>query len=66
MIYKVTIEETLCDEFEVEADSEQEAFKIATDKYNCGKFVLEPGELSDKRMMIYDERGNHLTDWEEF
>jgi hypothetical protein len=66
MIYKVTIEETVCDEFEIEADSEQEAFDLATEKYNCGEFVLEPGELLDKRMLISDEKGNQLTDWEEF
>ena len=48
MIYKVTIEETVCDEFEIEADSEKEAFEIASKQYNEGKIVLEPGNLVSK------------------
>jgi hypothetical protein len=66
MIYKVTIEETVCDEFEIEANSEQEAFDLATEKYNCGEFVLEPGNLVIKQMLISDVKGNQITDWEEF
>ena len=46
MIYKVKIEETVCGEFEVEADSKEEAFDIAVDNYNRGKLVLEPDELN--------------------
>lgn len=66
MIYKVKIEETVCGEFEVEADSKEEALDIAVDNYNCCEFVLEPGDLTDKRMLISDENGNPLIDLEEF
>ena len=66
MIYKVTIEETVSDEFEVEADSEEEAFKIASKQYNDGKIVLEPGKLIFKQISIADEKGNPLIDWGEF
>ncbi len=66
MIYKVKIEETVCDEFEVEADSEEEAFKIATKQYDDGKIVLEPGKLISKQISIADKKGNPLIDWEEF
>lgn len=65
MIYKLKIEKTVCDEFDVEADSEEEAFGIAVDNYNSGEFVLEPGELTDKQMLISDEKGNHLIGWGE-
>ena len=66
MIYKVKIEETVCDEFDVEAYSEEEALKIASKQYNDGKIVLEPGKLISKQISIADEKGNPLIDWGEF
>lgn len=66
MIYKVTIEETVCDEFDIEADSKKEAFDIAVEKYRNCEFVLEPGELKAKRMFIYDENSNRRGKWREF
>ena len=66
MIYKVKIEETVCDEFEIEADSEEEAFEIASKQYNEGKIVLEPGNLVSKYISIADENGKTLIDYGEF
>ncbi len=66
MIYKVKIEETVCDEFEVEADSEEEAFEKASKQYDEGKIVLEPGKLISKQISLADDKGNSLIDWVEF
>ncbi len=66
MIYKVTIEETVSDEFEIEADSEEEDFEKASKEYDEGKIVLEPGKLISKQISITDEKGNPLIDWVEF
>ena len=66
MIYKVTIEETVCDEFDVEADSKKEAFDIAIEKYRNCEFVLEPGELKSKRMLIHNKSSNKRSNWKEF
>ena len=64
-IYKVYIEETVCQMFEVEASDEDEAAEIAEEKYNNGEFVLEPGELTSKQMMIEMPDGEQ-TSWNEF
>ena len=66
MIYKVTIEETVCDEFYIEANSKKEAFDIAVEKYRNCEFVLEPGELKAKRMLIHDKNNNRRSNWKEF
>ncbi len=50
--FVVVIEETVAGEFEVFADSAQEALDIAEIKYNKGEFVLEPGELQNKMISI--------------
>lgn len=43
--YIITIEETIVQDFEIEAESPEEAFEIAEKKYDAGEFVLEPGEV---------------------
>lgn len=62
--FKVAIEETVVDEFTVEADSESEALEIARQKYRKGEFVLEPGEVQYKQMAVVSEKENH--EWHEF
>lgn len=62
--FKVAIEETVVDEFTVEADSESEALEIARQKYRNGEFVLEPGEVQYKQMAVVSENENH--EWREF
>ena len=42
MKYKVTIEESLAADFEIEANSEQEAIEIGRKKYKNGDFILGP------------------------
>lgn len=63
--YTVTIEETVSQGFEVEAESAEEAMKIAEQKYHDGEFVLEPGELVSKQMAITSPN-NEATEWTEF
>lgn len=43
--YTVTIEETISQNFEIEAESREEAFKIAEKKYKDGELVVENGNL---------------------
>ena len=64
--FKITIEEHISGVFEVEALDIREAMEVAQDKYNKGEFVLEPGEVTAKLMMVEDEYGAECTEWEEF
>lgn len=64
--FQITIEETVSQTFEVEAESIDEAMLIADDKYDSGEFVLEPGELVDKQMKGYDPETDEDTSWVQF
>lgn len=66
MKYHITIEETVSKEFEVKASTLQEALKIAKDKYNNNIFVLDPGNLCNKRIHAETDDGDEWSDWEEF
>ncbi len=61
----ITIEETVSKTFEVMAENEKQAKKIAMNNYNSGKFMLAPGELTYKQIQVCDD-DNTLIDWEEF
>ncbi len=65
MVYSVCIEETVSGEFHVEANSKEEALKIAKEKYNKCEFVNEPGELLEKKIAIRTD-GECYESWEEF
>jgi len=62
--FKISIEETLVDTFEVEANNAEEAIDIAIKKYKIGKFVLEPGHLVSKQMAVTDP--NKEPEWFDF
>jgi hypothetical protein len=62
----VTIEEMVSKDFVVEATDYDEAEKIAEEKYNCGEFVLNPGNLVCKQMSIKDLSDNTECEWFEF
>lgn len=64
--FEVTIEETVDETFEVEANSMEEAEEIAIEKYNDGEFVLEPGNLTGKMMMVRDPETDEETSWFDF
>ena len=53
--FKILIEESVSDSFEVIAKNETDALKIAKEKYYNGEFVLEPGNLIDSKISIIKE-----------
>lgn len=63
--YTIAIQETIVDEFEVEAKDLREAFDIAAKKYNKGEFVLCPGEVHSKLMAVV-KPDCESKEWNEF
>ena len=63
--YTIVIEETVVEEFEVEADDFEDALKIAAEKYRKGEFVLCPGELHFKQMAVV-KPDRESIEWIEF
>ena len=66
MIFYVTIEELISQDFKINANSIEEAISIAKEKYNGGKFVLTPGTLIAKQMQAKNEDSTEITEWTEF
>lgn len=65
MKYTITIEETIAKDFEIEANSADEAYEIAEQKYKSGEFVLDPGECQFKQIAVMAP-SNEATEWREF
>ena len=65
MKYIITIEEMISEDFEVEAESAEEAMNIAEEKYKKCEFVLEPGNLTFKQMAVISPE-SEATEWTEF
>ncbi|MBR6810868.1 hypothetical protein IKM56_00285 [Candidatus Saccharibacteria bacterium] len=65
MKYTITIEETVAKDFEVEADSAEEACETAEQKYKDDEFVLDPGECQFRQIAI-TKPGDERTEWREF
>lgn len=65
MLWKVTIEETVSEEFNVSASTIEEAEAIAREKYRKGEFVLEPGNLTSALMEVRAVDGSYCSDWTE-
>lgn len=63
--FTIAIEETVVDEFEIVAENEKEALKIAEDKYKNGDIGLCPGELQCKQMAIIPSSGD-IMEWHKF
>lgn len=66
MIFTVTIEELISQEFKMNANSLEEAMNMAKEKYNEGEFVLAPGILIAKQMQAINENSKEITEWTEF
>ena len=64
--YQIVIEETVVDDFTVEADSPQEAQSIAEQMYHDGRIVLENGEVQTRRIAVNDTDCENLIDFHEF
>lgn len=63
--YKVTIEEVVSKDFEVEADTIYEALELVEQGYKNSKIVLTPGELVCKQISANDGK-DECVDWYEF
>ena len=63
--YIICIEEIVSEEFEVVAENEKSAIKIAAEKYRNGEFVLAPGTLLYKQMAIISPNDS-VTEWSAF
>ena len=64
MKYTITIEETVAKDFEVEADSAEEAYETAERKYKSSEFVLVPGECQFRQIAI-TAPSDEATEWKE-
>lgn len=63
--FKIAIEETVVDEFEIFADSAEEAIEAVKKQYKNGNVVLCPGEVQYKQIAI-KEPENEVTEFVEF
>mgnify|MGYP003605663625 FL=1 len=55
MKYTIIIEETVSEEFTLEAANEKEALEEVRRLYRQGKWVLEPGNLVEVRFQVLEE-----------
>lgn len=62
--FKILIEETIAQEFEIEAETEREALLLAKKKYHEGEFVLDQAEVQYKQMAVVTDKGS--SRWFEF
>lgn len=62
--YRVCIEETISQEFEIEAESWEEALEKARADYRAGELVLEAGDLHHVQMQVRElpEMGEAVPD----
>ena len=58
----VAIEETIAQEFEIIAESADDAMRIAKEQYEQGIIVLESGEVQSRQMAIVKPE-NEATQW---
>ena len=65
MKYTITIEETVAKDFEIEANSADEAYETAEQKYKDSEFALDPGECQFRQIAITNP-SNEATEWREF
>ena len=63
--FRIAIEETVVDEFDIYANDAEEAMRIAEKKYRKGEIVLEPGDCQFRQMAIV-RPNNEVTEWVEF
>ena len=63
MKIKVTIEEVISQEFEVEVSSLNNAYREIREKYKAREIVVENPTLIEANCMIHDERNGDETEW---
>lgn len=65
-VYEVTIEEVISEKFTIYAPDIQSALEKAEEKYWNGDIVLEPGNVTGRRMMVTDVESVDMSDWTDF
>lgn len=65
MKYTITIEEIVTKDFEIEANSANEAYETAEQKYKSGEYILDPGECQFRQIAI-TKPSDEATKWREF
>lgn len=61
--FRILIEELVSQEFEITAESEEDALASARAKYKKAEFVLEPGEVKEVKLsVINEEKGLYMTE----
>ncbi len=63
MIFNITIEEVISQNFNIEANTYNEAISIAKEKNNNGEYVLETGKKKEKRIAVLNGKN---CEWIEF
>lgn len=63
--FVIAIEETVSQNFVIEAESAEQAMKIAEEKYHNSEFVLEPGTVCFRQMAVI-KPDEEMTEWTEF
>ena len=63
--YKVIIEETIAEEFEIEACCEKEALTSAIEKYKRADLVLSNCEVQHKQISVAEKDGSFI-EWVSF
>lgn len=65
--YTIVIEETVAEEFEIQAKNEADAVEKAMQKYKAAEFVLEPGVLQNVRVaLVKPDKDDSEIKWIEF
>jgi len=62
MKYRLVIEETISEEFEIEATSEEDAISKAIQEYEKGNFVVGSDNVEGRQISVIGKDGEH-TDW---
>ncbi|MEL3908238.1 MAG: hypothetical protein P1P64_04400 [Treponemataceae bacterium] len=66
MKYKVTIEETIVETFEVDIPKTCEPLSFIVQNYKKGNLVLCPGECQFRQMKLHNCNDATTSDWIEF
>ena len=66
MNYRVAIEEVCCKEFNVEADTAEEAMDLAIRMYKYGDVVVDGDATVTRRQLCVAEPGDEMTEWVSF
>ncbi len=64
--YSVVIEETCSQAFTVTAKNPKDAYETATKKYKNGEFVLDNPCLLTKKIAVFTDDNEQITEWKEF